>query len=333
MATNPDNYKLFFIAGRIRSGTSLLNRILNAHEEVFLPQESPFIMHLYTKYHKGAFDEKRILNFYDDMWKEIRLTQFWKLDQVKEKLKEDLLALGNKATFEKLCKVVFHHQSLNRSNKNAPILGDKNPSYSYFLPELAEAFPDSNFVIMIRDVRDNITSCKNVSFDFNDTAILAERWVNCNEHILRFADKYKERVLLVRFEDLLGNPKETLQNVCAKVGLTYSDEMLNFHQGQEKLESWRYFYNRPLEASKISKWKKNMSEEDQRLASWWSKAMLEKFDYETLEQEPSGMEKLKARPKIVLAKLANWLESKVYFCPMSIRVPIIDTYRRMTGTL
>ncbi|WP_103919423.1 sulfotransferase [Candidatus Venteria ishoeyi] len=40
----------FFIIGRPRSGTTLLQSILDAHPNILIPGESPLIMRLYMRY-------------------------------------------------------------------------------------------------------------------------------------------------------------------------------------------------------------------------------------------------------------------------------------------
>jgi len=328
------NSNIFFITGRIRSGTTLLNRILNNHSDIFIPQESPYIMHLYTKYNNiTTWNENKILSFYDDLWKEIRVTQFWKLDRVKDELKKELLALGNKANFVSLCDVVFKVQAKNRGDQQAFIWGDKNPSYALYLNELRKAFPNAKFILLVRDARSNILSCQNASFDFNDVAILAERWNYFIKKINQFHKKNPQHSLIVKYEDLLQQGEQTLKDICKFLGISYQNQLLDFHKKDEKLESWKKFYNRPLEADKVLKWKKEMIKENIQVTEQISRKWLKHHGYELIEPRQTLLKTLRNIHKVLFAKGINFLENIVYLIPMNVRVKIINTYRKKTGTL
>ncbi len=327
---------IFFIVGRIRSGTTLLARMLNNHPAIFLPQESPFIMNLYQKHAKvKEWHKKQILAFYNDLWKEVRLTQYWKLHEQKEALKADLLALAGKANFADLSKAVIYRRACMRERGAACMMGDKNPSYALYVDDLVKAFPNAPIILLVRDARDNILSCQRVSFDFNDPIVLAERWRFFNKEVLAAHKRHPQQTILVRFEDILAQPEKTLQKICTHLGLQFEPAMLEFYKKEEhlKLESWKNFYSRPLEKSKISKWKEKMPAQEIQYAELINKKLLQRLGYEVTNQHFPASSYFKIIPGVLLAKAANWLEQYIYYIPVNIRVTIINTYRRITKTL
>ncbi len=327
---------IFFIVGRIRSGTTLLARMLNNHPAIFLPQESPFIMNLYQKHAKvKEWGREEILAFYKDLWQEVRLTQYWKLNEQKEELKADLLALEGKANFAELSKAVIYRRACMRDREEAYVMGDKNPTYALYVDDLVKGFPNAPIILLVRDARDNILSCQRVSFDFNNPIVLAERWRYFNKEVLAAHKRHPKQTILVRFEEILGQPEQTLQKICTHLGLRFEPAMLEFYKKEEslKLESWKNFYSRPLEKSKISKWKEKMPVEEVKYAELINKKLLKQLGYEISNTSFSIGSYFKIIPGVMLAKAANWLEQYIYYIPMNIRVTIINTYRRFTKTL
>lgn len=328
-----NNTPLFFIAGRIRSGTTLLNRILNRHSDIFIPQESPFIMHLYKKYKNvKQWDKNKIDSFYNDLWKEGRIKQFWKLDNVAEDLKAEMLALDNEASFQKLVYTIFKYQAINRNDKEAIFFGDKNPGYTLYLNDLIKLFPDSKFILLIRDARSNILSCQNVSFDLNDTAALAERWNYCAEKIYNFNKKYPKNSLIVRFEDLLTDEKNTLLKICDFLKISYQEQLFEIKKEMVKLESWKTFTDRPLEKDKSKKWKTQMDAKNITITEVVSKKWLKHYNYEILTKKYYLVSYIKLLPNIYFAKILNLLEKIIYYFPLWFRVNVINFYRKKTKT-
>ncbi len=324
----------FFIIGRSRSGTTLLNRMLNHHPQIFVPQESPFIMHLYAKYaKKKVWKQDDILSFIDDLWKEARIKQFWKLDEVAFDLEKRLLALGQETNFKQLCETTIYQQAIKSGKATATLMGDKNPSYSLYVDELISVFPQSQFILVVRDPRDNIISVKNSRFDYNDTTILAERWAGINQHILKAAEKYPSNTHLVRFEDLLAEPAVVLQKICAKLNIPYESQMLDFWKSNEQLESWKVFKPRPLEKGKIDSWKSKMNEKDVVISEMICKDLIDKLGYTECESSSDSVQYLTSLPKQMVGKASNFLEDRIFHLPLGLRVTIIDTYRRLTNTL
>jgi hypothetical protein len=209
-------FTLFFIVGRGRSGTTLLRLLLDTHPAISVPPEAQFIMSLYNKYARTRWDKGKILSFYNDLWLEERLDD-WNLNR--EKLKQDLLACGSEASFSHLCMTVYANYALVQGKEGVTILGDKNPIYARFLKELIGLFPESRFIHIVRDYRDNILSYQSVKFDVNSTSALAYRWKKYNEEVLKYSRIYPERFILVRHEDLLTDPTRHLRRVCSSINI------------------------------------------------------------------------------------------------------------------
>jgi len=333
-AENIDNIEMFFIVGRIRSGTTLLTNVLNSHEDIFIPQESPFILYLFNRYHKvSVWDEDKVISFLKDLWKEYRLTQFWTLNEHKEKLLTFLTSLNfEEITFERLCKLVILFQA-RREGKYPKIIGDKNPSYTLYMPLLKHIFPRAKFVSLVRDPRSNILSCKRVTFDSNNTVILAVRWNACLDSITDFDTYESECHLTVEYEQLLSEPEKWLTKICTHLELIFHENLLEFYKVDKMKESWKYFKLQNFDKAKIDEWKTKLKSEDLELIQKICRKHIIRMNYEFSESTSPALFKLpKVYLNIVIGKSLNLFEKIIYFFPLEFKAWIIDQYRVATKT-
>ncbi len=127
-----------FVVGKERSGTTLLQLMLNAHPNIIAPPESRFIVLLYYKYGKIQVWTKEIISrFCDDLFKEDLFRNFWGID--KKELVEILCSVKDQLTFTLVCKIIFRVSSPGKKEVN--VFFDKNPVYYYFLPEREQNIP------------------------------------------------------------------------------------------------------------------------------------------------------------------------------------------------
>jgi hypothetical protein len=107
---------------------------------------------------------------------------------------------------------------------------EKTPRHVYRYAEITAAFPNAKFVIMTREPKDVVASIKNRSGNF-DAAL--QRWLRDNQQALRIAEH--PNAILVRYEDLVAQPHETLKHICGFLGVNYSsDSLLDYHRSKPR---------------------------------------------------------------------------------------------------
>src|ERR1035437_486941 len=98
---------IVFIVGIGRSGTSLLQTILDANPEVITANESPFVLFLKQKY-SGVknWNSEKLDEFVVDLYKDIRFALLWKInaDDLRKILTSYSLA---ELDFPTICKLVY----------------------------------------------------------------------------------------------------------------------------------------------------------------------------------------------------------------------------------
>ena len=92
---------------------------------------------------------------------------------------------------------------------------NKNPLHSYHLDALHSISLDTKFIWMMRDYRANVNSRKNsVHLKSTSAYYNSLRWIQFEQRIASFQKQHPNRVFIVRYEDLVQAPDQTLAKVC-----------------------------------------------------------------------------------------------------------------------
>ncbi|MEO6882735.1 MAG: sulfotransferase [Bacteroidia bacterium] len=272
----------FFILGKSRSGTTLLQTILDAHPNAMVPVESIFLVYLKKKYFRiKNWNENRVNQFINDLYKERKFRYFWNEDR--EKLRADLQAIPkNKISFALLCKYIYLNYSSVFTKENIQLIGDKNPVYPFFISDILEVFPDAKFIHLIRDYRDVIVSSREALTN-RSAAYFAYEWRDVNERIEKEKAKHSSAFYTLKYEDLITDPEFFLKEVCAFLMLSYSPKILDFYNRPEN-----YFYNKahdntrqPINKKSMDKWKSKLSEKEILIADFIAGTFAKKYNYES----------------------------------------------------
>lgn len=104
---------------------------------------------------------------------------------------------------------------------------DKTPHYHLMLPLLRRALPEARFVVLLRNPLAVLAS---ICETFNRGRFLwFEYWVDWLEGHRNLADAVRggfANQIVVRYEDLVAHPDEVLPQVCACIGIEYSEAMI-----------------------------------------------------------------------------------------------------------
>jgi hypothetical protein len=230
----------FFIVGCTRSGTTLLQRIMDAHPDVAVVNESHWIILPFRQQPRPPTDvapTPEVLSL---------VTSHRKFRKIKVGPTELRRVLDEEEprTYHDLVSRMF---DLYAEKKGKTIAGDKTPSFVRSLALLHELWPYARFVHLIRDGRDVALSTLNWkksetimgrrfrSWREDPLTITALRWewsVRLGRETGRVLgpDFYHE----VRYEDLVTDTHETLEEICDFVRVRVDDAMLRFHEGKTR---------------------------------------------------------------------------------------------------
>jgi hypothetical protein len=262
-----DTIPLNFVMGKERSGTTLLQVMLNTHPNIIAPPESRFIMLLHSRYgHITQWTEHNLTRFCNDIMQEKPIETFWAINR--QDLLASCLAAKDIATYPLLCKLVFYHSS---PDKDVKMFFDKNPIYAYFLPELRKLFPDAKYIHIVRDYRANIVSHRRV-FAIKQSADITYRWLQMNMLIEEAKSQNKENYFTQKYENLVSEPIKSVADICSFLQIPFDEKMAVQHSSgifpgfkankKERFQKIHQSVFTPITSSFVNKWEKTLTPQD-----------------------------------------------------------------------
>jgi hypothetical protein len=268
----------FYILSIGRSGSTLLEFILDAHPNINIPIESRFIIHLYYKYHSTTnWTEADKRQFIQDLNKDHKFNAFWEVNH--QQLEEDILATSSDITFFELCRIITAHYISLFPKEEIQAQGSKNPIYGFWSDKLFELYPQAKFIHLVRDPMGVVNSQIKVKANKSHT-YFAYRWRMINSKIDQLKKKHPNQFITLKYEDLIENPETSTTEVCTFLGLPFKTEQLSFHttikahrdqlhksNDQEKTELFdSYLANlvNPIDPSKHDSWKSGLTDKQKQ---------------------------------------------------------------------
>jgi tetratricopeptide (TPR) repeat protein len=217
-------HRLALLGGHPRSGTTLLEQVLDSHPEIISAEETEV-------FQNDAYG--RLMQNHPD---EVAMFQG--------------LATATLETLQKSRENYFRSMNLALGQPVGPrLLIDKNPSYTFLTPALARIFPEIKFIIALRDPRDVVLSCfmqnlplNQVGAAFLTLAGSADEY-NCLMNTWRtMAPRLSNPWLEVRYEDMVEDLEAVARKTLDFLGVPWDASVLGFneHARQKAVRSPTY---------------------------------------------------------------------------------------------
>ncbi len=241
--------KIIFVGGSPRSGTTMVQRILGAHSDVFAGPEFdniPYIVEL-RNWLYGSLESGRIKVFTDQKQIDMSICQ----------LIESLL------------------YPVIESN-NCSYISEKTPSNILVFNELLTICPQAKFVFVLRDPRAIVLSMKEVNkrgSHFSGKKMKGFT-ASINESIMYILECFNagfeahkispDRIYIAKYESIVQEQKIEIQKMCSFLNLPFEEEMLNLKEKSSAnlsdLKADNIWYDtkmldRNIESSELEKWK------------------------------------------------------------------------------
>ena len=233
-------YRLAFLGGHPRSGTTLLEQILGAHPGI------------------AAFDEP--MAFVQEVSE--KLAPFDAASALTLKAL-DALTAAQRAHFQQR-----YFKSLLREGAGEPaveLLLDKNPSPTALLHLWLRVFPDLKVIIALRDPRDVIISCffQNLVLSATNANFLSlertvRHYADLMDAWLRLRELGGFDWIETRYEDIVGNLESEGRRVTEFLGLSWHPQQANYHEAARKKFVFAPTYSdvtQPVYNRAVGRWK------------------------------------------------------------------------------
>jgi Sulfotransferase family len=207
--------KLLFVVGLWRSGTTLLQVLLNQHSQIALMFEvQPFA--LWPRNADALLPEN---------WQQ-RLDLF---NRAISRHHLDADSLPVRTSGREALLAIFNETA---KRQNAVIMGGKSPAYHQWLPEIADIFPEASFLIIWRDPVECCRSAaklKRTLLFFRKPGMMT-RTLFGMEVLAKGVEQLrreKRRVHEIVYGELVGQPEIEVRRICEFLEIEFEPQMLD----------------------------------------------------------------------------------------------------------
>jgi Sulfotransferase family len=247
-----------FVGGADRSGTSLVASLLGAHSGIVAIPEAQFLArHLrdVRLARKQGSPGPAFVSSFDNY--RLRL---WNLP---EPAADAVEGLDSAAAMRHLVSIFANQRGIDSNTLHAWV--DHTPSNLHNWGVLDEIFPASKFIHIVRDGRAVAHSLKSMRWGPNDVEASAQWWLSrLATAVMCELALGSDRVLRVRFEDLLAGPSSVLESICAFLKIEFEASMIE-GGGYQLPDYWNHGHglvSRSPDASRIAAWTQELAPAD-----------------------------------------------------------------------
>jgi len=205
---------LIFILSQPRAGSTLLQRILAGHPLVHSSAEPWLMLHpVYALRDTGLQAE------YDSRLAHTALQDFL------------LHYADGEVTYIRAIRAwadVLYGGALRRTEKKFFL--DKTPRYYFIIPELRRIFPKARFIFLVRNPLAVLSSIISIWIKDNWLALAAVRQdlLLAPHRILEGIDLLGREAIIIRYEELVTVPEESVSSLCQRLKISFSKDMLHY---------------------------------------------------------------------------------------------------------
>ncbi len=260
--------KPVFLAASVRSGTTLLRLMLDHHPQIAWCNEFEYTVDWINP---------------DGSWPDLQAYHRWlNVDRI---FQGTGFQIDPDLTYPELIDS-FLRQRLDQSGK--PLVG---ATVHRHFDRVLYVWPDARFIHLVRDGRDMARSFIGMGWAGNMWTAIGG-WITIEHLWDQLSAKLSpDRILEIRYSDLILNTVETLTQICQFIGTDYDPAMLSYADKTN--------YSLP-DPSLLDQWKQKLSAFEIRLAEARAREMLQKRGFEL-----SGLDPLDITPPLKL-----WLRTQ-----------------------
>lgn len=290
---------LFLITGSARSGTNMLRGFLDAHPEVLVATEFPFIP-LYEPlfHHKAAFTESDVELFLSWIQKDIRY-EFWSLKRWRVDINDLRSALRNKVSegldYADACRMVISmfRSVFPKTQIRAIVL--KEPAYALQVTQLMNILPEIKVIHLYRDPRAQVNSIISMPFGSRLVSANALHWNKVQKSLVRLANEMPGKVMPLCYESMVHSTSTSLLQVCDFLGIAFQPEMMQYYEQKEVLKKV-YGLDKeaivslgtssllPPDPDKITQWQQSLKSRQVRRIEAVCKSTMKKLGYQPVQK-------------------------------------------------
>ena len=269
-----------------RSGSNLISSIVGEHPEVYAHPPYHLGRDLILRLHEvaaGAASADAL-----DVLKSNAIAKVSKYRSEEEAGRlADWFSRQDEIVPHDVARFVFQEMPLEAQGKHAFVKENNIHQMLFFL---VDCFPEAKYIFQVRDPRDFLLSA----------VARRKRWLGNKFGSIRNAlnvwrdDQLggltaygllgPKRVILQRYEDLVGRFEETVSRLCEFLGLSFDERMHSFHEAESaqrlaRKGGPRENLARPLMTQNFRKYRKGLSRGQVRIVEAYVGDLMDRFGY------------------------------------------------------
>jgi tetratricopeptide (TPR) repeat protein len=204
--------RIALLCGHPRSGTTLLEQVLDAHSDVTSAEETR-LMHdeAYLPLIRDFPEGTSILQALDSV-------PFSVISQARD-------------NYFRCAELLLNRQIGGR------LLLDKNPSLNLMIPMVVRVFPETKFLIALRDPRDVVVSCflqalplTPISSAYHSIEGTVNQYANVMGFWLEMLPRMGNQWIYVRYEEMIEDLPAVARSALGFLGLEFEENVLKFYE-------------------------------------------------------------------------------------------------------
>lgn len=293
---------LVFVVGVGRSGTSLLQSMLASHPAVAMLPETAFFRRIVRGGHQRTIEALRELREADA-----------RLQRIDDAVWSAAMARVAATTGDgrRVDPGVFYRALLEAAIERhgvATIAADKDPRLLEFGRELHAAFPDSHMVHIVRDPRAVLASKMKAEWSRSRHWILNAMVGRLQMDIGDAAGRrrFGWRYHVVRYEDLVRDPRRELTRLCHELDIDFDEQMLAYTGRASRLMSpeeaaWKSETTESLMPDRVDAWTRDLSRRRVRFTEAVMRRWMKRYGYEPAQRRGPASVAVAAAADVVVA--------------------------------
>lgn len=309
------DFGIVFVGGAPRSGTTLVQKMLNANSEVYGGPEFDRL---------GDIVHLRNLLQYTN--RKGRSDAYFTSDVLDQKVAQFIVNLLKEPAIK----------------NDARIICEKTPNNILHLNELLKIHQQAKGIVVIRDPRSIVASMKNVKRKALEANELVPGFTKTTNNSIALIEKYWNagfeavnnhfgRIKIVIYEELINDTETVLTKLCDFLEVSFQPLMLqpgltDFDRGDKKDNIWYSGadHNRNIDTSSLEKWKSILTVAEKSTIE--GKLMESYLHWKSLREGKDSTIKIEYSSKSGLReKIAMWLSQNARFRGILTRL-VKDSY-------
>jgi len=216
--------QLIFLISLPRSGSTLLQKVLNSHSDIQTKSEPWIMLHPIYALRQGGYSAE-----YNEQLAFKALGIFL----------QDLP--NSEETYIEGLRLMFSHiYKMALTELKSKYFLDKTPRYYEVIPELYNIFPEAKFVVLLRNPVAVLNSRVRLlnGLNLKSLNICKRDLLNGPNKLLEGIKLLGKKCIVVQYENFVEQPQVELEKLCAYLGITYTSTILNYNSGGT--EKWEY---------------------------------------------------------------------------------------------